>query len=142
MYEPGHDCRKKKLFVMIGEEAIETVQSEEELGIVWDGNDAEQSHKYEDVAAKVSIQAMNGSMGNGTIMLQGIIQGHQVNILVDSGSTHDFISYHLAKLLRLKASPCPPFNVTIADGNQVQCSTSAEPVIGVCLEKSSQPICI
>ncbi|XP_063938080.1 uncharacterized protein LOC135147942 [Daucus carota subsp. sativus] len=127
-YEPGHDCRKKKLFVLIGDEEVAAVQNEEELTITWEGCNTEQPQEDECAAAKVSLHAMNGSQGSGTIKLQGNIQGHLVNILVDSGSTHDFMSQNLAKRLQLKTNPCAPFSITVADGNKVQCNTTVEPV--------------
>ncbi|XP_074327173.1 uncharacterized protein LOC141665091 [Apium graveolens] len=76
-YEPEHDCRKK-MYVMIGDEEVEAVQNDEELAIVWENYVAEKSQGEEDVAAKVSLHAINGSQGNGTIKLQGNIQGHQL----------------------------------------------------------------
>lgn len=113
---------------MVGEEQVEAVQNDEELALVWNDCGEDEAHKEEESAAKVSLHAMNGSQGNGTIKLHGILQGHQVSILVDSGSSHDFLSQNLAKSLRLKTNPCIPFGITIADGNKVQCSTTVEPV--------------
>lgn len=54
--------------------------------------------------------------------------GHPVSILVDSGSTHDFLSLSLAESMHLKTSPCSPFNITIVDGNKIQCNSNVEPV--------------
>ena len=43
-------------------------------------------------------------------------------MLIDSGSTHNFINYILAKSLNCFVFPTPEFQVMIADGGIVNCS--------------------
>lgn len=126
-YEPGHDCKKKKLYVMLGEDKQVSEEDGEGVEIVWEGVEAEKEENQVE-EAKVSVQAMNGSGGTGTLKLQGAIQGKPVTILVDSGSTHNFISQNLVKQLHLKVSPCTPFKVTVANGDELNCETTVEPV--------------
>lgn len=71
---------------------------------------------------------MNGSSGNCTLKLQGLLQGRLVHILVDSGSTHNFISQNLVKTLALKPNPCSPFNIVVANGDSIRCNSTVEPV--------------
>lgn len=127
-YEPGHDCRKKKLYVMIADEQTHDGPTEEELAIIWEGNNGDTLPETTKQLAKVSINAMNGSPGTGTIKLQGHLHGRPITILVDSGSTHDFISTSLVKQLQLKTKPTTSINVTIADGSNVKCDTVVEPL--------------
>lgn len=69
---------------------------------------------------------MLGSTGMCTLKLQGLIKSTPVSILVDSGSTHNFVSLSLVKHLQLNTSPCSPFQITVANGEKVQCSTRVE----------------
>lgn len=91
-YEPGHDCRKKKLFMIIGEDNDVTGHTTEEVAIEWEDDCAEKSGKEFQEDAKVSIHAMAGIKGPCTLKVHGKIKGKTVNILIDSGSTHNFIS--------------------------------------------------
>ena len=43
-------------------------------------------------------------------------------MLIDSGSTHNFIHYKLAKVLNCFVYPTPEFQVMIADGGTINCS--------------------
>jgi hypothetical protein len=43
-------------------------------------------------------------------------------MLIDSGSTHNFINYKLAKDLNCFVYPAPEFQVMIADGGTINCS--------------------
>ena len=43
-------------------------------------------------------------------------------MLIDSGSTHNFIHYKLAKVLNCFVYPAPEFQVIIAYGGTINCS--------------------
>ena len=43
-------------------------------------------------------------------------------MLIDSGSTHNFIHYKLAKDINYCVYPTPEFQVMIADGGTINCS--------------------
>lgn len=60
-------------------------------------------------------------MAPQTIKLQGKIQAHQVLILVDSGSSHSFVSTALASKLSGVVKARRPLKVRIADGGQLSC---------------------
>ena len=51
-----------------------------------------------------------------TLKIEGYIKKKKVIVLIDSGSTHNFIHYKLAKALNLFVYPAPEFQVMIADG--------------------------
>jgi hypothetical protein len=44
----------------------------------------------------ISLAAARGMESKQTIKFQGLIQGNSVRLLVDSGSSHSFISSHVA----------------------------------------------
>lgn len=127
-FEPGHDCRKKKIFIMMGEEKEEDSATEsEELAVIWEEDDNGATNPTVP-EAKISIQAMSGSTGNCTLKLLGAIKGRTVSILVDSGSTHNFIPQALVKQLQLTTAPCNSFDITVANGERILCSTVLEEV--------------
>jgi predicted aspartyl protease len=46
---------------------------------------------------------------------------YEVMVLIDSGSTHNFISNHLARMLRLPVIPTESFHVRVANGEGLTC---------------------
>ena len=46
---------------------------------------------------------------------------HEVVVLVDSGSTHNFIGDCLEKMLRLPIVPTEAFYVRVANGGKLRC---------------------
>jgi hypothetical protein len=57
-----------------------------------------------------------------TLNIEGYIKKKKVIILFDSGSTHNFIHYKLAKYLNCFVYPGPYFQVMIANGGTINCS--------------------
>ncbi|CAN0926393.1 hypothetical protein LINGRAHAP2_LOCUS35317 [Linum grandiflorum] len=68
-----------------------------------------------------SFHALLGSQSPSTMKLEGTLSGHQILILVDSGSTHNFLSLQLVDSLGLVKHTIPPFGVQIRDGTIVWC---------------------
>lgn len=64
---------------------------------------------------------MAGTHGLHTLKLQGKVKNKQISMLLDSGSTHNFISQSLVKACGLKTEPCKPMVVTIANGEKIKC---------------------
>jgi hypothetical protein len=57
-----------------------------------------------------------------TLNIEGNIKKKKVIILIDSGSTHNFIHYKLAKSLNCFIHPTPEFQVMITDGGTINFS--------------------
>lgn len=125
-YETGHNYRKEKLFVMLDDDETTPDSINEELAIIWEGENGTLHTEGMETEANVSLQA-NGSSGICTLRLHGIIQEKDMHILVDSGSTYNFISQNLAKMLHLKTSPCSPSNM-VANGEKITCFAVIKPV--------------
>ena len=64
-----------------------------------------------------------------TLRLLGLLAGHPVVVLVDSGNTHNFIQQDLVNQLRL---PCRttsiPLRVMVGNGQNLQCTSLCEAV--------------
>jgi len=49
------------------------------------------------------------------------IENHDLTVLIDSESTHNFISERIVNWLQLPVIPTKPFNVKVANGNPLKC---------------------
>jgi len=57
----------------------------------------------------------------GTIRFTGFIQGHKIQILIDGGSSDNFIQPRVAKFLHLPIYQTPRFKVLVGNGEQLEC---------------------
>ncbi|GJS40401.1 transposable element [Tanacetum coccineum] len=122
-YVPGHKCTTNKLYILLCPE----VQEESLDGDTsTDLEQHETTNENSDNVA-VSIHALLGSYGLHTLQVHGIIKKQPVVMLVDSGSTHNFIDVSLAKRLGVKMIPIKLMEVVVADGFKI-------PVEYVCKE--------
>lgn len=76
----------------------------------------------DDSLMAISIQAINGTESNHSIRLRGWLQGIEVLMLVDSGSTHSFVDHQLGLKLTGVKSMASPARVKVADGGHLNCS--------------------
>lgn len=105
-YSPGHNY--KKLFMV---EAS------------WDGDDDdvemevdEENHK---ASPKISLHAIAGFQAPKTMRIWGSLMGHSVVALVDSGSTHNFISSQATQLAKLQPNAKGKLEVMVALGEKL-----------------------
>lgn len=63
---------------------------------------------------------MNSALVSGTMRFTGLVNGHQVQILLDGGSDDSFIQPRLAKFLHLDVQPSVPFKVMVGNGSALQ----------------------
>lgn len=68
----------------------------------------------------LSLNALHGSTGVGTMRFQGHIQGKPVQILLDSGSSDNFLQPRLAKFLQLPIEPVSQFKVLVGNGQNLE----------------------
>ncbi|KAF8407600.1 hypothetical protein HHK36_006734 [Tetracentron sinense] len=108
-FEPGHKCKTQQIFLLAADEEAEAIL-EEEI----------EAEKEE--VPKISIHALSGLLSHQTMRVTGYIKRQKVSILLDSGSTHNFISGGLAQQLKLPIHRSPSFNVLVANGSNLECS--------------------
>jgi hypothetical protein len=80
-----------------------------------------QDLELEETTPTISCHALVGISTPQTLNIEGYIKKKKVTILIDSGSTHNFINYKLAKDLNF-IYPTPKFQVMIAYGGTINCS--------------------
>ncbi|PIN20224.1 DNA-directed DNA polymerase [Handroanthus impetiginosus] len=65
---------------------------------------------------KMSLNAMQCSIGEGSIGAEGIVAGKRIQILIDNGSTRSFIDERIAEKLNFERNYDSPLIVSMADG--------------------------
>lgn len=83
------------------------------------------SDSEEDLMA-ISVQAVNGTSSGKTIRLACSIDKCRAIVLVDSGSSHNFISEQMAALLPGWKALQKPISVKVADGRVLLCTHEVE----------------
>ncbi|KAH7567269.1 hypothetical protein JRO89_XS07G0041500 [Xanthoceras sorbifolium] len=107
-FKPGHRCKTPQLLLLEADAA----------------EDAELEDEYDDTSptVEISLKALTGLSLQNTMRLKGSIKKHGVTILVDSGSTHNFLNPTLAKQCGCKVTFTDQFRVTVGDGGVINSS--------------------
>jgi hypothetical protein len=92
---------------------IEDLYSRDEYGEEDDFTELEGTATKELI---ISLHAITGLPTPRTMRVQGMLGNHQITMLMDSGSTHNFLNSRLAKRHGLQ-----PTKVTVANGEKLEC---------------------
>ncbi|KAK4275040.1 hypothetical protein QN277_018183 [Acacia crassicarpa] len=71
--------------------------------------------------AVITLHAILGRSSTTTMKVKGTIFSHEILILIDSGSSHNFISNTLVADLGIPTQQLPPFGVLVGDGALISC---------------------
>ncbi|XP_023638902.1 uncharacterized protein LOC111830637 [Capsella rubella] len=105
-YAPGHKCKTSQLLLLLGEDA--------------DDDDPDEIF-HDPAEPEITLHALTGWDSPKTIRVQATINRQLLVALIDSGSTHNFISERAANKLNLKSTPTSAFSVKVADGHPLCC---------------------
>lgn len=98
-YTPGHECIREEETRIMGKKS---------------------SLKEQEDQAAISLSAMNGRVTPDTMMrVLGEINGVQVIMLLDSGSTENFISLNVVQALKLPVDTSSLLKVGVANGVKI-----------------------
>ncbi|CAA0824894.1 Unknown protein, partial [Striga hermonthica] len=89
----------------------------------------EKLHQEEEIEAlheepEISMHAMAGIRGPRTMRLPAWVKDRCVVVLVDNGSSHNFINTDLSEKLKLPTTKIEPFEVRVANRERLQCTES------------------
>ncbi|XP_034198084.1 uncharacterized protein LOC117613593 [Prunus dulcis] len=128
-FRPGHRC--KKLFLIEG---------------CWPDVEDEAEGEYNaevDLAGEelpeVSIHAIYGARTPQTMRVHGNVGKHQMTFLVDSGSTHNFLSSKIARKAGINPTGFGKFEVSVANGKKLASDGLCK---GVCILVQGVPITV
>jgi hypothetical protein len=72
---------------------------------------------------QLSLQALHGMPGEGTLSVQITIGGKHAMALIDTGSTNTFLDAHFAKGHQQHLIPIPHRKVLVAGGGELNCQS-------------------
>lgn len=75
----------------------------------------------EEGATEISLQSLAGTFNPRTLRLKGTIKGRELTVLIDSGSTHNFIQNSVAYRLGIGLQSLQEFKVFIGSGEYLVC---------------------
>ncbi|KAL5723187.1 hypothetical protein ACHQM5_006611 [Ranunculus cassubicifolius] len=107
-FVPGHRC---KLFSIQGCQEDSDNDAEIEID---DGTD--------DQTPEISLHAMAGAHSSDTMIVVGSLRNKQVSVLVDTGSTHNFVCQRMAKKAGLQRTSKGSLEVMVASGGRLSSS--------------------
>uniref|UniRef100_A0A803MMI9 Uncharacterized protein n=1 Tax=Chenopodium quinoa TaxID=63459 RepID=A0A803MMI9_CHEQI len=82
-----------------------------------------------DFEPQISVHALAGNQSFQTMRVKVRVQGKDLHILIDSGSTHNFVDVNVATKLGCKLSQIPFQANSVADGNHIP--WSCDMVLGI-----------
>ncbi|WVZ24525.1 hypothetical protein V8G54_003069 [Vigna mungo] len=107
----SHRCPNKQYFVL-------QVDEDEILDVQHDPlEDPGETDTPSAVEHHLSYNALKGSSGLGTMKFKGSINGMMVQVLLNSGSSNNFLQPRIAHCLKLPVEPIPNFQVLVGNGN-------------------------
>ncbi|KAK8938871.1 hypothetical protein KSP39_PZI011490 [Platanthera zijinensis] len=131
-FTPGHRCADKLqsyTLELIPDDEDDPVLEEGEVEFTNEesGDLGMVAEEHSDGAPpQVSFNALTGLTHFHTMRVIASYRGKPISILIDSGSTHNFIDVHAAARLQCKLTPIPMFNVAIANGRTLASSQKVE----------------
>ncbi|CAM8999668.1 unnamed protein product [Rhodiola kirilowii] len=126
---PGHRCRPRFQCLLM-EETADTEGFE--LVELDPSNNHEQpepttTQPHHDPAPCITFHALQGRTAPSTLRFHAVSYGQPMLVLVDSGSTHNFVQTRVARFLKLAIEPATHLSVTVGNGDEMKCE-------GVCRE--------
>lgn len=91
---------------------------------------------------EISFHAFTGYSNPKTLRIQGVINNNSVQILIDSGSTHNFIQLKFIHILTQPVRASSIFQVLVGNGEVLQCTGLCKEVpieIQGCLGRQLSP---
>jgi hypothetical protein len=111
-WSTNHKCRTMKLYIMeemdLDEDLEQVIEEESEL--------TEESEE----SAEITLCALLGSTSPSTMRVVACINRKKAVVLIDTGSTHNFLDYELAKSLRFSIDTSSCFGVKVANGEVIR----------------------
>jgi hypothetical protein len=117
-WHKGHQCQNVSLQAM--EEVWSFVSDDSPTLPVHEAHDVDSNSS--DELCEISVEAMQGIDHHATMRLRGFIADQEVYMLIDSGSSHCFISEACAARILGHQQLQETVQVKVANGQYIQCS--------------------
>jgi len=114
-YHRGHRCASR-VFLFVTEE------DDPPQLLIEPGDQLPEPPDLSDPSStQISLNSLEGLVAPKTLHLVGMISGHKVVLLVNSGSTHNFIQEQLVEQLDLLCHHTTPLKVMVGNGQHLEC---------------------
>eukprot|EP00253_Pinus_taeda_P035006 PITA_35006 len=125
-YSPGHKCKEPKFFQI---DATDYSSSEEDPPLE-EPEAVEENNQKDNVPDEpvISLHALAGISSPQNLKIRGFIKHRPVVVLIDSGSTHNFIHEKVAEAMHCFVQAISNFQVQITDGGTMKCEGHCENV--------------
>lgn len=110
-FTPGHRCERPQLFMIedlryLGSEDVNGVQFEQDT---------------QETIPEISFHAMAGTKHPQTIRVSGKLKNKEVTVLIDGGSTHNFIDQSIVSKFRLPVVRDKKLQVMVTNREKIEC---------------------
>lgn len=122
--------RKGRLFRMSADET-EFVEIEEQEEGEHDTikEDEEVADIVQSERTEISLHAFEGYINSSTIRVEGFVKCQAISVLIDSGSSHNFMQVDVAIALKLTVCLIVPFYVSTGSGEKLVCNKVCRDVL-------------
>ncbi|XP_052204119.1 uncharacterized protein LOC127809399 [Diospyros lotus] len=126
-FTPGHKCKKAQAFLIECDhpQDWDEEEAEPDMPLNWP---AEAIEAASDEQPEVSLHALAGSSGPQTMRVTAMLRNREVSLLIDNGSTHNFISTRIAQRLQIPITHIDSFHVRVASGEKLTCTQQCKGV--------------
>ena len=83
--------------------------------------DGKNQETPKEITPTISCNDLDGITTPQTLKIEGYIKNKKVIMMIDLGSTHNFIHFKIDKDLNCFIYPAPEFQVMVADGKTINC---------------------
>ncbi|GJW64906.1 reverse transcriptase [Tanacetum coccineum] len=118
-YAPGHKCPGQLYYLKVSvdeNEQVEEVSDNEEI------REENQAPMYTESFPHISLHALSRVNAFQTMRVRGYIGKQPLHILIDCGSTHNFLDTTAAKKLPCQLNATTPLRVDVANGSKMDFS--------------------
>jgi hypothetical protein len=127
-YFSGHKCKEKNIFMPISEDISEEDVETPLVSESPESTDITPLSDPPEVEPVIYLNALTGFFAPQTHKIIGYIKHRKVIILVDSGSTHNFIHRRIAQETHCYIHAINNFQIMIANGGSMKCGGRCENV--------------
>jgi hypothetical protein len=116
-YMPGHQCNRPKIFLLEGFNSEEEDAAQGEEALVVDPLVEEpESSQGEGELLRISLHAIASSPAPKTMRMMGRLNNQFVVVLIDTGSTNNFVDPDVARKEKLPIQESTTLTVIVANG--------------------------
>ncbi|GKB76933.1 reverse transcriptase, partial [Tanacetum coccineum] len=118
-YVPRHKCSGQMFaWEVLVDNGNDLTEDEYLLSEYTKGPRQEETEELIEYTPQISLHALSGAPHFQTMRVCGHVGKYKIHILIDSGSTHNFVDTTTTKRMGCKISAIVPLQVDVADGNK------------------------